>query len=191
MMDDFESEYFIQTRKEIDTEKIERNKILHLMIIVFGGAYALLVNGLISNLDKLSQFTPIQIIIGSFCFSLPLLTFITSMVKARLIRKFQIADRWKTLYGMLESSKDLGLLKDEISLEAKVVQGLKGTKYLIEDKAVFIAMSVMTYFPLIAFLLYVFNKFHIVSSLIIGVFICVLHFFLSWLWLFRRRLLKL
>lgn len=35
-MSDFDREYFIQTRKEIDTEKRERDHILNIAIIVLG-----------------------------------------------------------------------------------------------------------------------------------------------------------
>lgn len=189
-MADFETDYFVQTRREIDTEKLERNKLLHLAILVLGGAYTVLLNAAFSKTGYFIRMPAATVTVGLLFLAVPLLVFITAITKARLIRKYQIADRWEVLDTMLSRRPDLISLSYESSLERKVVAGLRGTRYVVEDKAVFTALSIFIYFPLIACLLYFLLYTKNLVPLTITLILCWMHFRISWRWLFKHPLLS-
>src|SRR4030042_4280689 len=114
----FEIEYFIQTRKEIDTEKQERNKILNYAIISTGGSsvFCLRIGGTIELLKSPS---------GLHVY-IPLLILISALVAARRIKLRQIADRWFALYDFLSNRQKT---KRWTPLERVVCEGLVRRRY--------------------------------------------------------------
>ncbi len=169
---------------------MERNKLLHLAILVLGGSYTILLNGALSKSDVIQEIPSKVLTITIFCLAVPLLVFITAITKARLIRKYQIADRWEVLDSMISNMKGLVALSDSNAIEHKVVAGLRKNRYVSEDKAVFIGLSVFIYSPLITFFICLWYYFSRYCPVIIASCICCLHFFFSWWWLFRRPLLS-
>lgn len=118
----FEVHYFVQTRREIDTEKQERNKLLH---------YALLITGAIAV-----AITQLEISIGflrstaALGIYVPMFLLAWSIISARRAKLHQIFNRWITLYSMLQGQV---LRSGWMPLEETVCNGIKTRRYLWED----------------------------------------------------------
>ena len=126
-LNDFYKDYFIQTRKEIDTDKIERDRLLHFVIILFGGVLVLFTQ---ENLSRELLNTTIEVLLH-FSF----LIIVTTIFWVRWKKMSHIADRWNTLYKILEKSGE----EITVFLENKVIQGLKKRRYVRQD--VFLCLS--------------------------------------------------
>ena len=134
VMPTFEREYFIQTRKEIDTEKQERNKILNYAILAVGG-----ISLALSRVGEPFVFLRSP---AALCLYIPLLFLISVLIAARRAKLQQIADRWFVLETILRAR---GCAKDWISLETVVCQGLRGRRYLAEDLLLHLGLSMAPY----------------------------------------------
>jgi len=130
----FELEYFIQTRKEIDTEKQERNKILNYAIIATGA-----VSLLISKTENPTKFMESATALWIYY---PLLLLISVLTEARRAKLRQIADRWFTLRNILHANKSA---IDWNYLEEIVCHGLADRRYLLEDFLLHNALSLILY----------------------------------------------
>lgn len=115
LMSDFDREYFIQARKEIDTEKRERDHILNIAVVVLGAlGFAFIQN------DGARQFVQNMY---SFLFEISVLTILTSLFFIRWMKLRQIADRWYSLYRML--NRYYGFEKSREYMETIVIKGFK------------------------------------------------------------------
>ena len=133
-LSEFEHEYFIQTRREIDTEKQERNKILNYAILATG-AVSLLLSKTDIPTRGLESATALWLYF-------PLLLLVSVLTAARRSKLRQIADRWFTLQEMLHARK---LPKGWQPLEEVVCHGLEGRRYLFEDFLLHHALSIILY----------------------------------------------
>lgn len=135
----FLREYFIQTRKEIDTEKRERDKMLHFAIILLGGVLLFIVQS-----EKLLRFShPLE----ATLFELSLLIIISSMFWIRWKKMCQISDRWYVLFGILENY--LGKERSKIFLEKTVLNGFKTRRYVCKDAWLNLALCLPIYLVMI------------------------------------------
>ena len=169
----FEIQYFIQTRREIDTEKQERNKLLNYALLATGAfAFAL------AQVEGSTDFLTSSWALGLY---LPLLLLISGIVAARRMKLSQIFDRWKTLYSMLQSSQ---FGQDWTPLEETVTKEIEGPRYLFEDFALHLGLSAMVYGLMII------TMFRLISNgqghwpLLVIAFV-VLHLVLTTQWLLR------
>ena len=119
----FEREYFIQTRKEIDTEKRKRDRLLHFAILLLGGISALIIQR--PDVTKFIDSTE------SLYIEIPLLIILTSMFWTRWKKLSQIADRWWVLFHMLEDY--LGKQRTELFMEQIVIEGFSHRRYIRKD----------------------------------------------------------
>ncbi|MEW5982213.1 MAG: hypothetical protein AB1806_07560 [Acidobacteriota bacterium] len=132
-LSDFEREYFTQTRKEIDTEKQERNKILNYGILATGAmSVAFARSGSIADLAS-----PAALVIY-----FPLLLLVSVLVQARRIKLRQISDRWHALRSLLAVR---GCCDAWTPLEQVVCRGLRGRRYLAEDFCLHLGLSSVVY----------------------------------------------
>lgn len=131
---EFELEYIMQTRREIDTEKQERNKLFNYAILATS-AFTLA----IAQIEKSTEFLTKK---GAFAFYIPLLILISSIVATRQMKLRQISDRWLTIYEIILKRN---IAKDWKSLEEIVVEGLKGKRYILEDLLLHFGLSIIVY----------------------------------------------
>jgi hypothetical protein len=134
----FEREYFIQTRKEIDTEKQERNKILNYAILAVGG-----ISLALSRVGEPLLFLRSP---AALCLYVPLLFLISVLLVARRAKLRQIGDRWFVLESMLRVR---AWPKDWTPLECVVCRGLRGRRYLSEDFWVLLGLCIAPYLLII------------------------------------------
>ena len=136
-MPEFEREYFIQTRKEIDSEKYERNTILNYAVIATGALSVIM-----SRSAASVQFLQSS---GALLIYIPLLLLISALFSARRTKLRQIADRWFVLYDLLAVQ---GRLENRrwTPLEQVVCEGLARRRYLSEDFLQHLALSSVVYF---------------------------------------------
>lgn len=130
----FETQYFIQTRREIDTEKQERNKLLHYALLA-AGAIALA----LSQLDRTTKFLESPAALGLYC---SLFLLVWGIVAARRAKLRQIYDRWISLYTMLRTKT---LKREWIPVEETVLSGIKSGRYLYEDLWLHLGLSSLIY----------------------------------------------
>ena len=130
----FEKDYFVQTRKEIDTEKQERNKLLNYGVIAIGAVSAGLLQLEIKTTGNPSPW------LLAVC--IPVLSLITGLVAARRIKLQQIADRWITLYTI---ARKFDIEQEWKPLERTVITGLIKGRYLREDLWVHTTLSLVGY----------------------------------------------
>ena len=120
---DFEAQYFIQTRREIDTEKHSRDQILNFAVVVLGAiAFAIFRSGDV----KLLLTAPFAII--PECCGLLV---ITALFWVRRKKLQQIADRWFVLRRL--AVRMLGEERSQLLLEGHVCRHLLGRRYLEKD----------------------------------------------------------
>ena len=82
----FDREYFLQTRREIDTEKRERDHLLNFAVVILGAlAFAVVQNEAARALVQEWY---------SLLFEVATLTILTSLFWVRKKKLQQIADRW-------------------------------------------------------------------------------------------------
>jgi len=134
----FEREYFIQTRKEIDTEKQERNRILNYGILVIGG-----IGVALSRVGELLAFLKSP---TGLCLYIPFLVLVSMLIVARRAKLRQIGDRWFVLEAILKARK---WPKNWVPLETVVCRGLRGMRYLYEDLWLHLGLSMGPYLLII------------------------------------------
>ena len=123
MTDLFIRDYFMQTRKEIDTEKHERDRLLHFVIIVIGAlAFAVIQS------EAALRFAMTWYALG---FEVAGLAAVTSLFWVRRKKLNQIADRWHVLLDIVRECEVT--IPEEISLERIVVQEFDKRRYLKKD----------------------------------------------------------
>lgn len=132
---EFEREYFVQTRKEIDTEKRERDQLLNFAVIVLGALGFAVVQS-----EKAMEFLKQP---HSLMFEVSTLVILTSLFWVRRKKLQQIADRWYTLYRM--EVKRLGKQRADQLMEAVVIRGFEKARYIRKDVVLNIALSLPIY----------------------------------------------
>ena len=131
----FDLEYFIQTRKEIDTEKRERDHILNVAVVVLGAlSFAFI------QTDKTKEFLMKP---QSIALEISTLAILTSLFWTRYMKLRQIADRWYTLYNLLY--RYFGVSKSNEYMEGIVIKGFSQARYLKKDVFLCIALSLPIY----------------------------------------------
>lgn len=164
----FMKEHFIQTRKEIDTEKHERDQMLNFAIVVLGAiGFAIIQKGVSQTLLQEPQALLIET---------PALIIISSLFWIRYKKLHQIADRWFVLYRM--ACQHLGKDKAEEMLEAVVVKGLIKWRYISKDFILNLALSLPIYGLL---LIQCFNAYtlHQYWRIVLPIVIIISHFAIS------------
>jgi len=169
---EFELQYFIQTRREIDTEKQERNKLLNYAVLATS-AFSLA----LAQIEKSTQFLMSP---WAFCLYIPLLFLISGLVAARRMKLRQISDRWLTLYDILRVRN---VARDWISLEDTVIKGLKGKRYLYEDLWLHMGLSLIVYGLIVSVVVRLFQTQAAWKWVIFGAIIILFHFLTTLLWL--------
>ena len=135
----FWADYFIQTRREIDTEKQERDKILNYAFLVMGAiAFAVAQN------EKAQIFLRE---VEGLAVGIPALAVLSSLFWIRKKKLQQIADRWFVLRHLLQSHVDAQRLP--FTLEAVVTRGLPGWRYVSKDVILNLTMSLPLYMLLV------------------------------------------
>lgn len=130
----FQVQYFIQTRREIDTEKQERSNLFNYAVIPAGATISLIV----AQTQKATGFLSSP----SACYLYGGLLFLTyGIVAARRAKLQQIYDRWLTLYCILLKTKNT----DWALLEPTVFDGFEGRRYLWEDWLLHFGLSALVY----------------------------------------------
>jgi hypothetical protein len=134
-LSDFDREYFLQTRKEIDTEKRERDHLLNFAVVILGALAFAVVQS-----ETAKQFLQEPY---SLMFEISTLSILTSLFWVRRKKLQQISDRWYTLYHMVLSNMDMEWLSQ--SMEAAVIKGFAKARYIRKDLALNIALSLPIY----------------------------------------------
>jgi hypothetical protein len=171
---DFRKAYFVQTRQEIDTEKRERDHILHLVVLVLGALGFAIIQS-----EKAQEFLKNRY---SLLMDAGTVVLFMALFWLRRAKMQQIADRWFVLRSMLKSG-DIGIPEDK-SLEALVTTGLQGRRYLRKDWVVCWAVCIPLAGPAAMTLHYMgWYPGHIIATL---AFAIVALGALAWLILMRR-----
>lgn len=168
-MPEFEREYFIQTRKEIDTEKQERDHILNFAIIILGALGFAVIQS-----DQAKEFLkqPYSIILEAST-----LIILTSLFWIRRKKLQQIADRWYTLYRL--SIRYLGSKHTDESMEAIVIKGFEKARYLRKDAVLNLALSLPIY--TLIFISSIGLSAHIAYRVLTSTIIIIFHILLSFI----------
>ena len=130
-------EYFIQTRKEIDTEKRERDHILNFAIVVLG-AIGFAIIRTPYNKKFLIKFN-----IVIFLIEVSMLIIITSLFWIRRKKLQQILDRWCLLNKLF--IRKFGQEELDYTLENLVVKNSLSRRYLKKDLILNIALCLPIY----------------------------------------------
>jgi len=131
----FFREYFIQTRKEIDVEKHERDQLLNFCIVFLGAVlYGLLRDDKAG--DILSELITLTL-------GFPALAVILALFWVRHMKLQQIADRWFTLARILPER--FGPRPGGELLENVVCRDLLGRRYGKKDVLLNLAFSLPFY----------------------------------------------
>ncbi|HUW81988.1 MAG TPA: hypothetical protein VMZ31_04215 [Phycisphaerae bacterium] len=138
-LSEFDREYFLQTRREIDTEKRERDHILNFAIVVLGAmAFAVIHSVRAEALLKDPYSVPLET---------SALAIVTSLFWVRRKKLQQIADRWYALYRM--AVRNLGEEWVRESMEAVAIKGFTKARYIRKD----VVLNVTLCLPIYALLL--------------------------------------
>jgi len=128
---EFEREYFLQTRREIDSEKRERDQVLNFAVIVLG-ALAFAVVQSEKAMDFLKE--PYSLVMEGAT-----LAVLTSLFWVRRKKLQQIADRWYTTYHLLGRHYPPEQVAQ--SMEAVVMHGFQQARYIKKDVVLNVALS--------------------------------------------------
>ena len=173
-MSQFEREYFIQTRKEIDSEKHERNTILNYAVIATGALSVIM--GRSAESGQFFQSSDALFIY------IPLLLLISALFSARRTKLRQIGDRWFALYDLLDVE---GMLGKWTPLERVVCEGIARKRYLSEDLLQHLALSSVVYSLTGAVAWHAWRSDNL-GVCIFGSTVVVVHFGVTTWWLSRR-----
>ena len=132
---DFEQAYFIQTRKEIDTEKRERDHILNVAVVAIGA----LAFGIFRS-ENISEILVNPVSLG---LQVSALAILTSLFFVRWMKLRQIADRWYVLNHMIQ--KPYNESHASKTLEAVVLRGFDRERYIKKDIILCLALSLPIY----------------------------------------------
>jgi len=171
----FVREYFIQTRKEIDTEKRERDQILNFAVLILGA-----IGFAIFQSETAQEFLQQP---KALTVELPALVIITSLFWIRRKKLQQIADRWFVLHRLAEryfDKEDIEMMLEEIVLK----KFLKRT-YVRKDFFLNIALCLPIYGLLILQLLDGFHKDQLWRTIFI-IIIVILHSIFSFFLLYIK-----
>lgn len=135
----FIRDYFIQTRAEIDTEKRERDRLLHFAIILLGGVMVVLL--------RREGFVDFGASVEGIALGVSLLTILTSLFWIRWKKLCQIADRWYVLHHLLEDY--LTGKQAKFFLEEIVIEGFKNKRYVRKDLVLNFALCLPIYFMIV------------------------------------------
>jgi uncharacterized membrane protein YraQ (UPF0718 family) len=136
-LNSFEREYFLQTRKEIDNEKHERDVILNIAVAILGGlAFAFLKD---TNKDSKDQIQPIF----GLLLTVSGLAIITSLLWLRKKKMQQIADRWHVIRNLVSKVREPG--ENGRFLEEIACDGLNKRSYTVKDTVLAIVLSTPFY----------------------------------------------
>lgn len=136
-LSEFEREYFVQTRQEIDTEKGQRDRFVHYAMLLLGA----LAFGAIQS-PEARDFLLLDPI-NAALLAVTVLVMLTAMAYVRWKKLSQIADRWYVLREMLQDA--LPPEKAERSLEQSVVEGFVSRRYVRKDICLHVALSFPAY----------------------------------------------
>lgn len=141
-MGQFEREYFIQTRKEIDVEKQERDRLLNFATAFVGIVMAGLISAAKDGPGLMSAIRG-----EAFPYvACAVLVVISTLIWVRAKKLTQIADRWCVLRKLLLRS---GETEDGSPyLEFLVVRGLRSVRYATKDALLNISLSIPVYLGL-------------------------------------------
>lgn len=127
--------YFIQTRKEIDTEKRERDQMLNFAVLVLGAiAFA------ISQSETAQEFLKKP---EALALEIPAIVIISTLFWIRYKKLQQISDRWYTLHRL--ALRYFGKERVEEMLEGVVVKYLPTWRYIRKDFILNFAFSLPVY----------------------------------------------
>jgi hypothetical protein len=171
---DFDREYFLQTRREIDTEKRERDHLLNFAVVILGALAFAVVQS-----DKAKQFLQEPY---SLMFEISTLIILTSLFWVRRKKLQQISDRWYTLYHMALRNMSEEWMSQ--SMEAVVINGFFKARYIRKDLALNVALSLPIY--TLVFVSSLRLPFHLWLSVITGVLIVTGHLTVSWVLLAKK-----
>lgn len=132
---EFDREYFLQTRREIDTEKRERDQLLNFAVVILGA----LAFGVVQS-EKAKELLQEPC---SLMFEISTLIILTGLFWVRRKKLQQISDRWYTLYHM--ALRNLSEEWMSQSMEAVVVRGFSKGRYIRKDLALNVALSLPIY----------------------------------------------
>ncbi len=165
---EFLREYFIQTRKEIDTEKRERDQMLNFAVLVLGAiGFGVLQSETAQKFLQQPQALVIEI---------PALIIISALFWARYKKLRQISDRWFTLYRIV--IRYFGKERTEEMLEGIVIKDFTRRRYLMKDVILNIALCLPIY-GLILLPLFNMNLFYQKWQIILSIVVIGLHFIIS------------
>lgn len=171
---DFDREYFLQTRREIDTEKRERDHLLNFAVVILGALAFAVVQS-----DKAKQFLQE---LYSLMFEISTLIILTSLFWVRRKKLQQISDRWYTLYHIALHNMSEEWMSQ--SMEAVVIRGFSKARYIRKDIALNVALSLPIY--TLVFVSSLELPFHSWLSVIPGVLIVTGHLAVSWVLLAKK-----
>lgn len=128
-------DYFIQTRKEIDTEKQERDKILNYAFLVMGA-----IGFAVAQKEEAQKFlrTDEGLVVAGAA-----LLILFSLFWVRRKKLQQIADRWYVLRHQLQERVEADKLP--FTLESVVAQKLPTRTYTIKDAGLSVALALPIY----------------------------------------------
>ncbi len=173
----FITEYFVQTRREIDTEKHERDRLLHFAIILLGGLAVIT----IQRVDFPDVVSAPESILGQVGF----LVILTALFWLRFKKLTQIADRWLALHRLARDYGGADFLN--LSLEKTVIAGFKARRYIRKDLILALSFS----FPIYLLLVRASWQFFHGNAWIRGtllVLVVSLHILASWLLQWRSAI---
>jgi hypothetical protein len=133
---DFEREYIMQTRSEIDTEKCERDRLLHLIILILGALGFAFSQG--ESTRKFFEQEP-----AALAIEIPTLVIISTLLWVRYKKLKQIADRWFVLHRLV--TRHFGPERVEEMLEGMVYKALPTWRYIGKDFMLNLALSSPVY----------------------------------------------
>ncbi len=165
--DDFHTKYFVQTRQEIDTEKRERDKLLNFAVVILGALGF-----------TFAQSGPAQELLRepyAIAMEAATLAVITSLFWVRRKKLQQIADRWFTLWRMVQHH--FPDREDEF-LEAVVVKGLRGKRYVTKDVVLNLTLAIPIYCLL--FFTVTHLSLHWLLRVLVPMCVVSLHILTSW-----------
>ncbi len=170
---DFEKEYFIQTRKDIDSEKLVRERMFNYSILLFNAHIA--IYGILNEFD----ISGLTLNAFSFTFFIMLMLSISGLFYARHRKLVQIAHRWVILQSML--IKTFGEEYASRTLESRVMTSFTSKGYLLKDKILGLSLLIPTYMLFLIHCSYSTPLLNIIAVMIVS-----LHMILFWFFLFQK-----
>ncbi len=172
---DFELEYFIQTRKEIDTEKRERDQMLNFVLLILGA-----IGFGVTQSETAQEFLQET---DALFVELPVLFIISTLFWVRYKKLRQIADRWFVLHRI--ALHCFGKERVAEMLEGIVYKDLTKWRYIRKDFVLNIAFCLPIYGLILIPLFNLYSGVRILRIISL-ILIVVLHFVVSSIILGRK-----